>query len=135
MSKKALIIFISVLVGLIVIVSVLSIYFFGEPKFSPQDDIHIFVTTIGFGDKDAQHQQLDVLSSDSIKEIFSKKYPDIYESFGKPLVLSSGFESFNGIKCEPDKYFKVSVNGVFVMDIAQEYVKSGDLITIEYANK
>ena len=61
--------------------------------------VPIYLTVTGLGEgKDMENRELLVEENDTVAEIFSLKYPEIYEEFQQPLVMNNVFQSFNGVR-------------------------------------
>ncbi len=70
-----------------------------------------YVTVKGLGDDvDFENRQIQIEDGDTIKEIFSLKYPGIYEDFGRPLVQYNEFYSFLGVRKTSSKAFHVTID-------------------------
>lgn len=95
--------------------------------------VSAFVTIKGFGDGvDFENRQIKIEDGDSIKNIFSHKYKNIYESFGKPYVENNEFHNFMGKYKENGRYFQVTIDGKFDSNLDQAYVYGGQTVVIEY---
>lgn len=92
-----------------------------------------YVTVKGLGDgKDFENRQIKIEEGDTVKEIFSLKYPDIYEAFGRPLVQYNEFYSFMGVRKTESKAFHVTIDTLHDNNLDQAYVYGGQTIVIEY---
>ena len=95
--------------------------------------IPVYVTVTGMGEgKDMQARELQVENSATIAEIFSLKYPEIYEAFQQPLIMNNTFESFQGVRATSAKKFYVKINGTYDNILTQAYTYYGCTIEIEY---
>ncbi len=93
----------------------------------------VFVTVKGLGEgKDFENRQIKIEEGDSIKEIFSLKYPDIYEEFGRPLIQYNEFYSFLGVRKTESKSFHVTIDTLHDNNLDQAYVYGGQTVVIEY---
>ena len=93
----------------------------------------VYVTVKGLGEgKDFENRQIKIEEGDSIKEIFSLKYPDIYESFGRPLIQYNEFYSFLGVRKTESKSFHVTIDTLHDNNLDQAYVYGGQTVVIEY---
>ena len=79
-----------------------------------------------------ENRELLVEENDTVAEIFSLKYPEIYEEFQQPLVMNNVFQSFNGVRSTSSKQFYVKINGTYENILTQAYVYSGATVEIEY---
>lgn len=95
--------------------------------------VTVYLTVKGLGDDvDFEKRALKIRDGDTVKEIFSlKKYPDYYETFGRPFVQYNEFKSFMGVKAGA-KTFHVQINGMHDNNLDQAYVAAGSTILIEY---
>lgn len=95
--------------------------------------VTVFVTVKGFGDDvDFANRQIKIEDGDSIKNIFSYKYKNIYEDFGKPFIQYNEFKKFMDYEAKDGKSFSVKIDGVFSSNLELAYVYEGQTITIEY---
>lgn len=93
----------------------------------------VYVTVKGLGeDIDFENRQIKIKDGASIKEIFSLKYPEIYESFGKPLIQYNEFYSLLGVRKTQSKSFHVTIDTLHDNNLDQAYVYGGQTIVIEY---
>ena len=101
-----------------------------------KDDTKIataYVTVKGLGEgKDFENRQIKIKDGDTIKEIFSLKYPDIYESFGRPLIQYNEFYSLLGVRKTQSKSFHVTIDTLHDNNLDQAYVYGGQKVVIEY---
>lgn len=103
---------------------------FGKEK---KEIIPVYVTVTGMGEgKDMVARELKVENSATVAEIFSLKYPEIYEAFEQPLVMNNVFESFLGVRATASKKFYVKINGTYDNILTQAYTYYGCTIEIEY---
>lgn len=103
---------------------------FGKEK---AEIVPIYLTVTGLGEgKDMENRELLVEENDTVAEIFSLKYPEIYEEFQQPLVMNNVFQSFNGVRSTSSKQFYVKINGTYENILTQAYVYSGATVEIEY---
>ncbi len=92
-----------------------------------------FVTVKGLGeDIDFENRQIKIKDGASIKEIFSLQYPDIYESFKRPLIQYNEFYSLLGVRKSTSKSFHVTIDTLHDNNLDQAYVYGGQTIVIEY---
>ena len=129
MSKKAAFLFIGGILLAIVVVSIVSIIFWG-----PKEEVaYIYVTTQGFGeDKDVKQKLLTITPGDSIADVFSMKYEEYYEFFDKPLVRANEFIDFFGKKKTGGAKIRVYIDDVLTLDIEQAYLGTDSNIKIVY---
>ncbi len=93
----------------------------------------VYVTVKGLGeDIDFENRQIKVEDGASIKEIFSLKYPDIYESFKRPLIQYNEFYSLLGVRKTESKSFHVTIDTLHDNNLDQAYVYGGQTVVIEY---
>ena len=93
----------------------------------------VYVTVKGLGeDIDFENRQIKIKDGASIKEIFSLKYPDIYESFKRPLIQYNEFYSLLGVRKTETKSFHVTIDTLHDNNLDQAYVYGGQTIVIEY---
>ncbi len=121
--------FIAAIVLAIVVISVVSIIFWGpEPERA-----YVYVTTEGFGEeKDVTEKLLTITPGDSVAEVFSLKYKEYYEFFEKPLVSANEFVDFFGKKKGDGAKIRVYIDGVLTLDIEQAYLGTDSNIKIVY---
>ena len=92
-----------------------------------------YVTVKGLGEgKDFENRQIKIEDGDTIKQIFSLKYPDIYEAFGKPLIQYNEFYSLLGVRKTQTKSFHVTIDTLHDNNLDQAYVYGGQTVVIEY---
>lgn len=92
-----------------------------------------FVTVQGLSeDKTFENRQITIADGECITDIFSLKYQNIYEAFGKPLIEYNEFASFMGTRKTLEKSFHVTIDGVFESNLSQAYVYGGQTIVISY---
>ena len=92
-----------------------------------------YVTVKGLGEgKDFENRQIKFEDGDTVKEIFSLKYPDIYESFGRPLIQYNEFYSLLGVRKTQTKSFHVTIDTLHDNNLDQAYVYGGQTVVIEY---
>lgn len=102
---------------------------YGKEK---KEYITIFVSVSGMGEgRDTEKQKLTVEYNDSLSNVFSSKYPDIYERF-QPLVLDNTFDSFMGVRAKKTADFQVTINGTNENNLTQAYTYQGCHVLIEY---
>lgn len=131
LSKGAAFAIIGAILVAIIILSVVSVSFFGEDA---QNKATIFVSTEGF-DQNVTNRSLTVTSGDSVKEIFSLKYKKYYEQFGRPLVSGNEFVDFLGQKKNGSKRIIMYFNGEQTLDVSQCFVAEGAQIVIKYVDR
>ncbi len=111
---------------------------FGKEKADP---VPVFVTVSGLGEgKDMVKREYTVDNYDSLSEIFSSKYEDVYEDFEYPLVANNTFRSLLGVSPSGGKRFYVTIGSTATADstttdannLTQSYIYSGCEIIIEY---
>lgn len=129
MSKKAAFWLIVGIVVAIAAVSIVSVIFWG-----PEEEVaYIYVTTEGFGqDKDVSGKLLTVTPGESIADIFSLKYQEYYEYFGKPLVRNNEFVEFLGVQKKGSAKIRVYVDDVLTLDIEQAFLGTDCNVKIVY---
>lgn len=132
MSKKAAFLFIGGIVLAVVLISVVSIIFWG-----PKPEVaYVYVTTQGFGEeKDVKQKLLTVTPGDSVAEVFSLKYEEYYHFFEKPLVRSNEFVDFLGKKKGANAKIRVYIDNVLTLDIEQAYLGTDSNIRIVYTTE
>ena len=129
MSKKAAFLFIGGLILAIIVVSVVSMIFWGPKK----EHAYIYVTTDGFGeDRDVTDKLLTVDPGDTLVDVMSLKYKQYYEAFDKPLVRQNEFVEFLGRKKENNMKIRVYIDDVQTLDISQAYLGTGSKIKFVY---
>ncbi len=95
-----------------------------------------YVTIEGFGDDvDFENRQIKIEDGATVADIFSLKYEDIYESFGKPLVQYNAFATFMGVRADADTSFQVTIDGVHDSNLTQAYVYGGQTLKIQLMKK
>ena len=94
--------------------------------------VTVFLTVSGLGDQDFENRQIQVYDSDSLANIFSLKYENIYNEFGKPFVYKNEFYSFLGVEKTPTKSFHVTIYGIHDNNLSNAYVYEGQTIAISY---
>ncbi len=99
-----------------------------------QDEIGTaYVTVKGLGEgKDIENRAIKIEDGDTIKEIFSLKYPEIYEAFGRPLIQYNEFYSLLGVRKTTSKAFHVTIDTLHENNLDQAYVYGGQSVVIEY---
>lgn len=111
---------------------------FGKEK---SDPVPVFVTVSGLGEgKDMVKREYTVENYDSLSEIFSSKYKEVYEDFEYPLVANNTFRSLLGVSPSGGKRFYVTIGSTATADstttdannLTQSYIYSGCEIIIEY---
>lgn len=129
MSKKAAFLFIGAIVLAIVVISVVSIIFWG-PK---PERAYVYVTTEGFGeDKDVENKLLIITPGDSVADVLSMKYEEYYEFFEKPLIHSNEIVDFLGKQKGNGGKIRVYIDDVLTMDITQAYLGNDAHIKVVY---
>ena len=127
MSKKAAFLFIAAIIAAIVVISVVSVIFWG-PK---PERAYVYVTTEGF-ENDVTEKLLSITPGDSVAEVFSLKYKEYYEFFEKPLVRANEFVDFFGKQKGNGAKIRVYIDGVLTLDIEQAYLGTDSNIKIVY---
>lgn len=128
MSKKAAFLFIAAIVLAIVVISVVSIVFWG-----PQPErAYVYVTTEGFGAADVENKMLIITPGDSVADVFGMKYEEYYEFFGKPLIRNNEIVDFLGKKKGNGGKIRVYIDDVLTMDITQAYLGNDAHIKVVY---
>ncbi len=95
--------------------------------------IPVYITVTGMGEgMDMTARELKVEESSTVAEIFSLKYPEIYETFQQPLVMNNTFVSFQGVRATAAKKFYVKINGTYENNLSQAYTYYGCTVEIEY---
>ena len=95
--------------------------------------VTVFVTVEGLEDgNNFENRQIKITDGDTISNIFSLKYNEIYEAFGRPLIQYNEFQSFIEKKKTAEKSFHVTIDGVFDNNLSQAYVYEGQTIVISY---
>ncbi|PWM42637.1 MAG: hypothetical protein DBX52_00795 [Clostridiales bacterium] len=124
---------ISLVCFLIVAISVATAVFwnvFGKEK---AEIVPIYVTVSGLEEgKNMQSRELMVKNNDTIAQIFSLEYPEIYEMFLQPLVMNNVFRSFMGVSQTSSKQFYVKIDGTYENILTQAYIRPGAIVEIEY---
>ena len=91
----------------------------------------VYVVVTGLEDKDIE-RRINIQDGDSVMDVFSLKYEDIYNDFGKPLIRYNEFYSFMGVKKTADKAFHVKIDGKFDSNLEYAYLYDGQTLTISY---
>ncbi len=118
------------LVVAIVITTAVCWHLFGGEE---KDYVPIYLTVTGMGEgKDMTERKLMVKEDATVAEIFSLDYPEIYEEFGKPLVMNNVFYSFLGVRSTAKKNFYLKIDGTYENIVTQAYIRDGALVEIEY---
>lgn len=95
--------------------------------------VPIYVTVTGLPEgKNMERRELTVENNDTISEIFSLKYPEIYEAFQRPLVVNNVFRSFMGVSSTSSQQFYVKIDGTYENILTQAYIRNGAVVEIEY---
>lgn len=129
MSKKAAFLFIGGLILAIIVLTVISLIFWGPKK----EHAYLSLTTEGFGeDRDVTDALLVVDPGDTLVNVMSLKYKKYYEQFGKPLVRQNEFVEFLGCKKDGSHKIRVYIDDVLTLDISQAYLGTGSRIRIVY---
>ncbi len=103
---------------------------FGKEK---REIVPIYLTVTGLGEgKDMVKRELKVEESATVAEIFSLKYPKIYDTFQQPLVMNNVFQSFLGVRPSGGKQFYVKIDGTYENILTQAYTFKGCIVEIEY---
>lgn len=130
MSKKAAFMLIGGIVLAIILVSIVSVIFWGEKP----EVAYVYVTTQGFGEnKDVERKLLTVTPGDSVQDVFGLKYKEYYEFFEKPLVRQNEFVDFYGKKKVGNSKIRVYINDVLTLDLAQAYLGTDSNVRIVYS--
>lgn len=99
----------------------------------PEDElVTVFLTVKGLGDRDFENRQIRVKDSDTLAQIFSLEYENIYNEFGKPFVYKNEFYSFMGVEKTPEKSFHVTIDGRHDNNLANAYVFENQTVVISY---
>jgi hypothetical protein len=111
---------------------------FGKAK---EDPVSVFVTVSGLGEgKDMVKREYVVENYESLSEMFSSKYEQIYKDFEDPLVANNTFRSLLSVSPSGGKRFYVTIGSTATADstvtdannLTQSYIYSGCEILIEY---
>ena len=94
--------------------------------------VTVYVTVKGLGDQDFENRQIKIKDSDTIADIFSLKYENIYNEFGKPFVYKNEFYSFMGVEKTAQKSFHVTIDGIHDNNLSNAYVFEGQTIVVSY---
>lgn len=120
----------SVAIVLAVTATVLTVSLYNKPE---SKTVTAYVTVKGLENgNNFENRQISVTDGDSLAEIFSLKYKDIYEAFGQPLIQYNEFQSLLGVRKTNEKSFHVTIDGVFDSNLSQAYVYGGQTIVISY---
>lgn len=118
------------LIAAVTIVSIVVVTAVNKPD---SKTVTAFVTVKGLGDgKDFENRQISITDGDSIADIFSLKYKNIYEDFEQPFIQYNEFQSLLGVKKTNEKSFHVTIDGVFDSNLSQAYVYGGQTVVISY---
>ncbi len=99
----------------------------------PEDNtVTAYVTVVGLGENDFANRQIKIKDGDSLKQIFSLEYENIYNDFKKPLIQYNEFYSFLGVKKTAEKSFYVKIDDLHENNLDQAFVYGGQTITITY---
>lgn len=121
-----------IIVAVVLIATTATVLIVSKANGPKTEMVTAYVTIEGFGDADFENRQIKITDGDSIKDIFSLKYPDIYESFKKPLVQYNEFYSFMGFEKTLEKSFSVTIDGLHDNNLDQAYVYGGQTVVIKY---
>lgn len=111
---------------------------FGKEKV---EKISVFVTVSGLGEgKDMVKREYIVDNEEIVSEMFSVKYPEIYQDFQSPLVANNTFRSLLGVSPSGSKRFYVTMGSTVdsqstttdANNLTQSYVYSGCELIITY---
>ncbi len=91
-----------------------------------------FVTVKGIDGVEIENRQIKIEDGESVENIFSLKYEDIYESFGRPLIQYNVFQKFMGVRATNGKSFHVTIDGIHDPNLKQAFVYGGQTLVIEY---
>lgn len=95
--------------------------------------VPIYLTVTGMGEgKDMTARELMVAEDDSLANIFSMEYPEIYEDFQQPLVDNNVLAYFQGVRANSSKKFYVTIDGTQNNNLSQAYTYSGCTVEIKY---
>ena len=111
------------------VVTVLAVINANKPK---DNTVTAYVTVVGLGENDFANRQIKINDGDSLKQIFSLEYPDIYNDFKKPLIQYNEFYSFLGVKKTAEKSFYVKIDDLHENNLDQAFVYGGQTVTITY---
>ncbi|MBQ7096430.1 MAG: hypothetical protein IJN80_08310 [Clostridia bacterium] len=118
------------LVIAISLVSFLCWQFFGRERAAI---VPVYVTVTGLPEgKNMESRELMIEDGDTVSEIFSLKYEEIYEQFQQPLIANNAFRSFMGVSPSGGKRFYVRIDGTYTNNLTQAYSRNGAVIEIEY---
>lgn len=110
-------------------VTVAVVYSHNKPQ---TETATVLVTIKGFGEKDFTNKQIKIEQGDTVENVFSLKYEDIYNDFGQPLIRNNEFYSFMGEKKTAGKSFHVTIDGKFDTNLSQAYLNNGQILVISY---
>ena len=104
---------------------------YGKEKPAPAT---IYVTITGLEEGlNMENRALQVHADETIYQIFNQKnYPQIYEEFGRPLIVNYAFHSLMGVRAANGKRFSVKIDGTYNNVLTQAYVHDGAVVEIEY---
>ncbi len=95
--------------------------------------VTIYVTVTGLDEgKNMNQRPLVVENNDTISDIFSLHYPEIYNEFQQPLVMNNVFRTFLGTSITANKQFYVKIDGTYENILTQAYIRDGAVVEIEY---
>ncbi len=121
-----------ILVAIIIVCSV-SVYIYNlSLKEDEPQIVEAYVTTTGFGDNDVTNYPIYIKDGDTVENIFSLQYEEIYNKFGQPFVYKNEFTSFMGEQKGDGKSFHVRIDGVFDTNLSQAYVYEGQTVYIDF---
>ena len=99
----------------------------------PEDElVTVFVTVKGLGEKDFENRQIRVKDSDTLAQIFSLEYKEIYNDFGKPFVYKNEFYSLLGVEKTAQRGFHVTIDGIHNNNLSNAYVYENQTVVISY---
>ena len=92
----------------------------------------VYVTVEGLGELDFKNRQIQIKEGDSVVDVFSLKYENIYEDFGQPFIRNNEFQSLLGVKKTAEKSFRVKIDGKHDNTLDNTYLHDGQVLTITY---
>ena len=96
--------------------------------------VSIYVTVTGLPeDKNMENRELTVAMNDTLYDVFSDKYPEIYRMFEQSLIANNTFRSLLGVTRTSSKQFYVRIDGTYENILTQAYIlRNGAVVEIEY---
>ena len=119
------------IVAFIVIVVVVTVSIVWTANRPESTTVTAYITVQGL-ENGFENRQIKIEDGDSIANIFSLKYKDIYEAFGQPFIQYNEFQSFMGVRKTEEKSFHVTIDGRFDSNLSQAYVYGGQTVVISY---